>query len=112
MSKLHVVRPGLLTTIQDRGRWGYQSYGVPVAGPMDQISHRIANAIVGNDADAATLEITLIGPELEFEDERAVAISGALFELTLDGQSVPLNRSIAVRAGSRLRFGRRDRGAR
>jgi biotin-dependent carboxylase-like uncharacterized protein len=112
MSVLHVVKPGLLTTIQDRGRWGYQSYGVPVAGPMDQISHRIANAIVGNHAAAATLEITLIGPELEFEDERAVAISGALFELTLDGQPVPLNQPIVVAAGSRLRFGRRVRSAR
>jgi antagonist of KipI len=112
MSMLHVVKPGLLTTIQDRGRWGYQSWGVPVAGPMDPISHRIANAIVGNPAAAATLEITLIGPELEFEDERAVAVSGALFELTLDGQTVPLNRSIVVPAGSRLRFGRRVRHAR
>ena len=61
---LTVVRPGLLTTIQDLGRWGHQATGVPVAGPMDLVAHRLANALVGNRDDAATLEVTLIGPEL------------------------------------------------
>ena len=76
------IKPGMLTTVQDRGRWGFQSRGVPVAGPMDPVSHRLANALVGNDRDAATLEVTLLGPELEFEDERLVAVAGAEFELT------------------------------
>lgn len=112
MAILRVVKPGLLTTIQDRGRWGYQSLGVPVSGPMDPRSHRIANALVRNDADAATLEVTLVGPELEFEDERVVAVAGARFALTLDGRSAPLHRSFVAPAGSRLRFGRCLRGAR
>ena len=62
--RLRVIRGGMLTTIQDSGRWGFQSRGVPVAGPMDPVSHRLANALVGNDASAATLEVTLLGPEL------------------------------------------------
>ena len=54
----------MLTTVQDLGRWGPQSHGVPVAGPMDEYSHRLANRLVGNPAAAAALEVTLIGPEL------------------------------------------------
>jgi antagonist of KipI len=107
-----VIKPGMLTTIQDAGRWGFQSRGVPVAGPMDPVSHRLANALIGNERDAATLEITLLGPELEFEDERLVAIAGAEFALTLDGRPVPANAPFIVAAGSRLRFGARGRGAR
>lgn len=112
MAALHVVKPGLQTTIQDRGRWGFQSLGVPVAGPMDPCSHRIANALVGNDPDAATLEITLIGPEVAFEDERVVAVAGAEFVLTLDGRLERGNTAFVAPAGSRLRFGPRARGSR
>ena len=65
MAHLTVIRPGLLTTVQDLGRWGHQADGVPVAGPMDPYSHRMANRLVGNDEHAAALEITLAGPELE-----------------------------------------------
>src|SRR5206468_11054710 len=69
-----VIKPGMLTTVQDLGRWGFQARGVPVAGPMDPVSHRVANALVGNPRDAALLELTLLGPELAFEDERIVAV--------------------------------------
>jgi biotin-dependent carboxylase-like uncharacterized protein len=109
---VRVIKAGLLTTIQDRGRWGLQSHGVPVAGPMDPVSHRLANALVGNDADAATLEITLIGPELEFEGERVVAVAGAEFEMALDSRPVPMHAPFIVSAESRLRFGARRLGAR
>jgi antagonist of KipI len=109
---VRVIKPGMLTTIQDRGRWGLQSRGVPVAGPMDPVSHRLANALVGNDADAATLEITLLGPELEFEAERVVAVAGAEFEMTLDNRPVPMRAPFIVSAESRLRFGARRRGVR
>src|SRR5579859_3456380 len=111
-SAVRVFRPGMMTTIQDRGRWGYQSRGVPVAGPMDPLSHRVANALVGNDAGAATLEITLIGPELEFEDERVIAVAGAEFDLSVDDRPAISNAPFVVAAGSRLRFGIRRRGAR
>jgi antagonist of KipI len=112
MSHLRVVKAGMLTTIQDRGRWGLQAHGVPVAGPMDPCSHRLANALAGNDVDAATLEVTLLGPELEFYDERVIAVAGAEFELTVDGRSVPPHAAFVVASGSCLRFGRRLRGAR
>jgi antagonist of KipI len=107
-----VIKPGMLTTIQDTGRWGYQAHGVPVAGPMDPVSHRVANALVGNARGAALLEITLVGPELEFEDERLVAVAGADFDLSLDGRPAPLNAPFTVAAGSHLRFGARGLGAR
>lgn len=107
-----VIKPGMLTTVQDRGRWGFQSSGVPVAGPMDPMSHRVANALVGNGLDAATLEMTLLGPDLEFEDERLVAAAGAEFSLTVDGRPMPASAAFVVPAGARLRFGPRRSGAR
>lgn len=112
MASVTIVRPGLLTTIQDRGRWGWQSSGVPVAGPMDPRAHRLANALVGNTRDAATFEVTLLGPEIEFDDDRAVAVAGAEFALTLDGCSVDTHAVFFVGKGSRLKFGPRSRGAR
>src|SRR5205085_8223926 len=107
-----VVKPGVLTTVQDAGEWGFQSSGVPVAGPMDPASHRIANALVRNVPQAAGLEITLLGPELEFDDERVVAVTGARFDLFLDGRPMPSNAPFIVSAGARLRFGVRRVGAR
>ena len=109
---IHVVRPGLLTTVQDVGRWGYQAAGVPVAGPMDDFSHRLANILVGNPREAATLEITLIGPELEFNVPAVIAVSGADFDVTCNGLSIPMNTSSAIPGGARLTFGRRAAGAR
>ena len=112
MAALRVITPGLLTTIQDHGRWGWQDRGVPVAGPMDPRAHRLANTLVGNDIDAATLELTLLGPEMEFEDARIAAVAGADFEVAVDGRAMPVNVPFAVGAGSVLRFGSRRSGAR
>ena len=112
MASVHVVRPGLLTTVQDRGRWGLQARGVSPAGPMDPWAHRLANALVGNSAAAATLEITLIGPELEFEDERFVAVAGAHFAIDVDGKGQAPNTAFLVPGGARLHVGPRRVGAR
>jgi antagonist of KipI len=112
MNAVRVVKAGMLTTIQDRGRWGLQSRGVPVAGPMDPVSHRLANLLVGNDADAATLEATLLGPQLDFEDERVIAVTGAEFEIFVDSKAMPMDAPFVVSAESQLRFGARRRGAR
>jgi len=97
---------GMLTTVQDCGRWGYQSRGVPVAGPMDRVSLRLANAIVGNKLTHAALEVTLTGPRLEFDDRRMVAVAGAEFE------NVPSGVAFEVSPARPLVFGRRIRGAR
>lgn len=110
---LDVVRPGLLTTVQDRGRWGQQSAGVPVAGAMDTRSLRWANALVGNHDDAAALEITLIGPTLRVRGGVVrVAVTGATFELRVDEATVSMATPFDVPEGATLRFGARQRGAR
>jgi KipI family sensor histidine kinase inhibitor len=107
-----ILNPGLLTTIQDAGRWGYQDQGVSVSGAMDLEAHRLANTIVGNPRDAATLGATVVGPELRLEQETTVAVGGAELQPTIDGSAVPLNAAVRCRAGSVLRFGTRRSGAR
>ena len=109
---IRVMEPGLLTTVQDRGRWGSQDLGVPVAGPMDSVSHRLANLLVGNQPDCATLEATLVGPEVEFLADATFAVAGAQFELRLDTRPVPATTVCRAGRGSRLRFGRSGAGAR
>jgi antagonist of KipI len=109
---MRLLAAGLLTTVQDLGRWGYQASGVPPAGPMDVLSHRWANRLVGNPDDAATLEITLAGPEIEFDDDAMVAVAGAAFALTVDGTPVSMHTCLHVPRGAKLRFGRRHTGAR
>ena len=107
-----VLRPGLLTTIQDAGRWGYQHLGVPVSGPLDPLSHRLANALLGNLPDAATLEATIIGPELRFERDATIAITGADLQPTLEGTPLAMGNVVECAPGSVLRFGNRRAGAR
>ena len=97
MSSLTVIRAGMLTTVQDLGRWGYQSGGVPVAGPMDSYSHRLANRLVGNDSDAAALEITLVGPELDADEDVLCAVCGARFDITAGGRRVAPDRPFELR---------------
>lgn len=111
-AELEVLAPGMLTTVQDLGRSGLQHLGLPVSGAMDPSSHRLANALVGNAREAATLEVTLTGPALRFHDARLVAVAGAWFELTLDEQPVPMATTFHVVPGATLRFGARRRGAR
>jgi KipI family sensor histidine kinase inhibitor len=107
-----VLRPGLFTTIQDLGRWGHQASGVPVSGAMDTVSHRLANAAVGNAPDAATLEVTVAGPELRFDQETTIAIGGADLSASLDGREIRPGAGVACGGGSILRFGPRRAGAR
>ncbi len=109
---LLILAPGLMTTVQDSGRWGRQSIGVSVSGPMDPFAHRLANALVGNVRAAATLEVTLTGPAVRFDDPRVVAVAGAVFDLFLDDVPMPQERPMIVGAGAVLRFGARHRGAR
>jgi KipI family sensor histidine kinase inhibitor len=107
-----VIAPGLFTTVQDLGRWGHQHIGIAVAGAMDHRAHIAANRVLGNDDDAATLEVTLSGPELRFEEPTRIAIAGAALSPDLDGQPVPSETAVVCRAGSVLRFGQRVAGAR
>ena len=111
-ARLVVARPGMLTTVQDLGRVGYQGLGVPVSGPMDVYSHRLANQLLGNHAMAAALEITLLGPELVADGDLTCAIAGAEIEVTVDGTAVARDRPFRVASGSRIRCGARGKGAR
>ena len=75
-----VLRPGLLTTLQDYGRHGFQRVGLCPGGAMDKVSLTLANALVGNALDEAALEMTVIGPEILFEEDTLVAVCGAEFQ--------------------------------
>ena len=112
MPALWILRPGMFTTVQDLGRWGFQSRGVPVSGAMDWYSHRLANRLLGNDPRMATLEVTLLGPQIRCEGHVAFAITGAAFQLSLDDQPVEMGRVIEAGPGAILKFGPRAGGAR
>lgn len=107
-----VIKPGLLTTIQDLGRYGYQKYGVAVTGAMDGMSLRAANRVVGNDEGEAALEITLMGPRFQVLNDILVAVMGADLDFQLNGQSVGLGKPVSVQKGDVLRFGNPRSGCR
>ncbi len=109
---IRVIKPGMLTTLQDRGRHGYQHLGVVVGGAMDEWAHRLANITVGNGEEEATLEITLQGPTLEFKEAALIALCGAQLSAHIGGEKVPQHRPVLLRAGSRLETGNCQLGAR
>jgi len=103
---IEVVRPGMLTTVQDwPGRIGYWHIGVPPSGPMDDLSFRIGNRLLGNPEGAAGLECTRGGPALRFPDGGRVAVTGAPVAVTVDGAAVPQWQSLAIPAGGVLDVG-------
>lgn len=104
MPFLKIVKPGFLTTIQDRGRFHYQKWGIPVAGAMDEYALRVGNLLVGNQENQACLEITLLGPEIEFWAPGLIALTGADLGAQLNGQSVETWTSFQVKEGDILRF--------
>jgi biotin-dependent carboxylase-like uncharacterized protein len=99
---IEVLRPGLLTTVQDHGRFGYQKFGVPVSGAVDAIALRVANLLVGNPQSAAALEITALGPHVRFLADTVMALTGAEVQADLDGRPAPWYQSVLVRAGQTL----------
>jgi antagonist of KipI len=107
-----VLHAGLLTTIQDLGRYGAQKYGVIVSGAMDSYSLRIANILVGNDEGEGAIEVTLFGTSLQFEKDQLIAITGADLAANLDGEKAPMWRPVLVRKGSILTFKSGKKGAR
>ncbi len=108
-----ILRPGMQTTVQDfPGRSGYWAVGVPPSGPMDSLTHRLANRVVGNSEEAACLEITASGPEIEFNTDCLIAVTGADFKTTLDGERIGLYTPVEVKAGMVLKFGVASTGQR
>ena len=106
---IRVLEGGWYTTVQDYpGRVGYWEVGVPPSGPMDSLAFRIANRLVGNQEGEAGLEITAIGPQLFFETDAIIALTGAKFKATLNGKAIPWWEPIFVRKGSLLNLGAVD----
>lgn len=112
MGEIKIRKSGLLTLIQDHGRYGYQQFGVPVSGVMDGFSHRVANILVGNNENDAVLEITIMGPEIEFMNDSIIAITGGNLSPNLNGNSVSMWESIHVKKGDILSFGSIKNGCR
>ncbi|ALI98705.1 5-oxoprolinase subunit C family protein [Rufibacter tibetensis] len=109
---ISVEKPGMLTTVQDLGRNGFQKQGMVVSGAMDAFALRLANLLVGNTEGEAALEITLVGPNLRFQEDCLIAMTGANLSPKLNGNPVPINRPIFVKKGVVLEFGAPVKGAR
>lgn len=109
---IHVHKPGLLTLLQDSGRYGYQKYGVIVSGAMDGLAHRAANLLVGNGPAEATMEMTVIGPELTFEEAALIAVCGSDLNPRIGSEPLPLWRPVWVPAGTTLTCGSSRKGCR
>ena len=99
-----IINPGLLTTIQDLGRSGYQKYGVIVSGAMDTYAMRLSNIIVGNEENEGVLEITLVGPSLKLEKGTLFSIIGGDFAPTINEKKIPSGRPIYLKEDSILKF--------
>lgn len=112
MPSVLIRKAGLLTTIQDLGRPGYGRFGVPVSGAMDPLALRIANRLVENRDDLPALEITALGPTIEFPQETRFALAGANLSPKLSGTAIDVWRDHLARAGEVLEFGPRRQGAR
>jgi biotin-dependent carboxylase-like uncharacterized protein len=112
MPTFFAIDPGLLTTVQDLGRFGAQRLGIPISGAMDRPSLILANRLVGNDPGAAGLEASLRGPDLHVIEETCVAITGATAMPRLNGRPLPMWTAIRVRRGDRLSMGAAERGCR
>jgi biotin-dependent carboxylase-like uncharacterized protein len=109
---IEVIKPGLLSSVQDGGRRGYASLGLGRAGAMDEPSWRLANALAGNTGDEAALEITLAGPTLRFHRDAVIALTGGIIEARADGQALPAWTSCFLPAGTLLRLGGMRHGCR
>ncbi len=117
MNRIHIIRSGLCSTVQDEGRADFRHIGVPLGGAMDSSAHELANRLVGNPVDVATIEMTLTGDEIEFLHDTLIAITGADMEPVLHdssdrSQPVAQHCPILIPAGSRIRFQAARRGCR
>ncbi|KAB3532761.1 biotin-dependent carboxyltransferase family protein [Alkaliphilus pronyensis] len=104
MSSIRILRAGLLTTIQDLGRVGFQQYGIPVSGAMDKYSLKLANILVGNDRGEGALEITMLGPEILFNCGTTIAITGGNLTPTINDVDIDMYRTYVVKPGDKLKF--------
>ncbi|SDL09100.1 biotin-dependent carboxylase uncharacterized domain-containing protein [Salinimicrobium catena] len=111
-AEVEVLHPGLFTSIQDGGRYGFMKYGVPVSGAMDSFSSKMANLLLNNPEDASVMEVTQMGPKVRFSAATAIAITGAVLSPEVNGKPVENNHVIDINPGDVLQFGRRILGCR
>lgn len=104
MGQFRIAKAGLMTTVQDLGRYGFQQYGVSVSGAMDQVAAKLANILVGNHENEGLLEATMIGPEIEFLHQAVIAITGGDLQPFINNIQIPMNKSIVVNPGDCLLF--------
>ncbi|MDP9837083.1 allophanate hydrolase [Neorhizobium huautlense] len=102
---LKILRHGPLMTIQDGGRYGFRAFGVSTSGAIDRASHAIANALVGNDREAATIEFALAGGVIEADEDVVIAVTGGACRIEIDGQSAPPWESHILLKGQKLEIG-------
>jgi biotin-dependent carboxylase-like uncharacterized protein len=109
---IRILKGGMLTTVQDLGRTGYQRQGFSVAGVMDVRSFKIANLLLDNPENEAVLEFTMIGPVLEFTSATIIAITGGDFQPTINGEPAPMYTALYINKGDILKFGSARTGSR
>jgi antagonist of KipI len=107
LSRIHVLAPGFLTTVQDLGRFGYAHFGVSASGAADPLALRAGNLLVGNTENAPALEMTLTGGEFAFERATVIALTGSHF-----ATSVPMWQPVEIGSGETVRLGPARNGAR
>lgn len=102
--KMKIISPGPLTTVQDKGRFGYMSSGFSPNGAMDETAMSIANILVGNAMGEGVLEMTVMGITAEFDCEAVIAVTGADMSPVLDGEEMPMYKAVEVKKGSKLQM--------
>ena len=109
---IEVIKPGLYTSIQDNGRFGYENFGVPISGSMDQFSSRLSNKLLNNSEDDAVMEITMTGPTLKFHKKTKISITGADISPKLNMKPINLNTAHFINKDDILSFGKLKYGLR
>lgn len=109
---IEIEEGGIATTIQDLGRNGHYHIGMPPSGAMDRYAHTVANYLVGNDADAATVEMTYQGVTATFHEDAVIAITGADMSPSINGDPIDMWETVAVEAGDELELSFATEGAR
>ena len=109
---MRIIKKGMLTTLQDLGRFGFQSSGVNPSGAMDLLSARLLNLILGNHQQEAVLEMHFPGPLIEFEENCYFALTGADFDGHLNQQNIVRNKRYFAKKGDQLSFKRKLEGER
>jgi biotin-dependent carboxylase-like uncharacterized protein len=112
MSKIIVIDPGPLSTVQDLGRFCFQRYGIPQAGAMDEFALEIANLLVGNERNEGAIEITSSGFKATFEGNANIAITGGDLGATLNDEEIESWQSFLVSSGNTIKFNRIKKGFR